>query len=323
MNRILKIAVHEFRTTLRRPSFIFMTLAPLLMGLLVWVVVAMVAGPLQGVAEGNKNPRQDVVGMVDHSRLFTPIPAEYTNSYVSFPARESAQQALLAGEIGWFVVIPGNYLEAGKVETYTMPSGTKFINSRATKTYPAGLPGFLRHGLLDGKVDASLLDRVDSPLEASLTRFDSKGNPVRAEGWALMAPFFTSFAFSILFIMVVFGASGFLLTGMSEEREASVVELLLSAVSAMDLLAGKLLEHPNSPLALALSWIPFTSPTAMMLRLPMLPETPIRDIVISIAGLLVTIPLALWIGAKIFRMALLLTGKFPSLRQLLRVLRET
>ena len=46
------------------------------------------------------------------------------------------------------------------------------------------------------------------------------------------------------------------------------------------------------------------------------------DIVGSIAMLIITIPATLWAGSKVFRMGLLMYGKRPSLRQIIRVLRE-
>jgi ABC-2 type transport system permease protein len=79
---------------------------------------------------------------------------------------------------------------------------------------------------------------------------------------------------------------------------------------------------PNSAYARALSVFPLTAPTTMMLRLPLSPTLPWLDIALSIAGLLITIPLVLWAGAKVFRMGLLLYGKRPGVRQILRALRQ-
>ena len=43
---------------------------------------------------------------------------------------------------------------------------------------------------------------------------------------------------------------------------------------------------------------------------------------ISLVGLTLTIPAVLWAGAKVFRTGLLMYGKRPSVRQVLRALRE-
>ena len=70
-----------------------------------------------------------------------------------------------------------------------------------------------------------------------------------------------------------------------------------------------------------MSFIPLTAPTMMMLRLP-LGTVPTEDIIGSIVVLLVTIPFVLWAGAKIFRMGLLMYGKRPSVKEIVRALRS-
>jgi len=59
----------------------------------------------------------------------------------------------------------------------------------------------------------------------------------------------------------------------------------------------------------------------MMLRLPMT-EVPVIDIVGSLATLLLTIPLIVWLGGKVFRLGLLMYGKRPKLVEIWRLLRE-
>jgi len=86
-------------------------------------------------------------------------------------------------------------------------------------------------------------------------------------------------------------------------------------------LAGVLFANPNAPIARVLSFFPLTAPTMMMLRLPIAP-VPIEDIVGSIVVLLISIPVALWAGAKIFRMGLLMYGKRPALREIWATLRK-
>ena len=98
---------------------------------------------------------------------------------------------------------------------------------------------------------------------------------------------------------------------------------IFSFAAAVPLMFNSLiLAGPDSAYARALSLFPLTAPTTMLLRLPLSPTLPWFDIVVSIVGLLITIPLVLWAGAKVFRMGLLLYGKRPNLRQIARALRE-
>ena len=59
----------------------------------------------------------------------------------------------------------------------------------------------------------------------------------------------------------------------------------------------------------------------MMLRLP-LGTVPVEDVVISIAGCIVAIPLLVWAGSKVFRMGLLVYNKRPTLAQIVQVIRQ-
>ncbi|MGQ9710597.1 MAG: ABC transporter permease [Anaerolineae bacterium] len=78
--------------------------------------------------------------------------------------------------------------------------------------------------------------------------------------------------------------------------------------------------NPNAPLARAFSFFPLTAPTMMMLRVP-LGEVPWVDVAGSIGVLLLSIPAALWFGAKLFQVGLLIYGKRPTLREIGRILR--
>jgi len=105
-------------------------------------------------------------------------------------------------------------------------------------------------------------------------------------------------------------------------RESQQVAGIFSIGATVPLWFNSLiLASPNGVVARVLSYFPLTAPTTMMLRLP-LANVPALDIAISLGGLLSSIPFVIWGGAKIFRMALLLTGKRPNVRQIVRALRE-
>lgn len=87
------------------------------------------------------------------------------------------------------------------------------------------------------------------------------------------------------------------------------------------MLTGVIFTNPNSMFIRALSWFPLTAPTSMMLRLP-LSDVPWVDVVGSILVLLATIPLVVWLGAKVFRLGMLMYGKRPGILEIVRLLRH-
>ncbi|OGO50529.1 MAG: hypothetical protein A2W37_16250 [Chloroflexi bacterium RBG_16_63_12] len=105
-------------------------------------------------------------------------------------------------------------------------------------------------------------------------------------------------------------------------RESQQIAGLFSFAAALPwMINGFIITNPNMILARILSWFPLSAPMMMMLRLPY-GDIPMIDVVGSIAVLALTVPLVVWGGAKIFRASLLMYGKRPALRQIVRVLRE-
>ncbi|KGL49632.1 ABC transporter permease [Porphyromonas cangingivalis] len=77
--------------------------------------------------------------------------------------------------------------------------------------------------------------------------------------------------------------------------------------------------NPNGPLALWTSFIPFTSPVVMMVRIPY--EPPMWQILLSAVILVAGTFALVWVAAKIFRVGILLYGKKPSFKELWQWLR--
>jgi len=105
-------------------------------------------------------------------------------------------------------------------------------------------------------------------------------------------------------------------------RESQQLAGIFSFIAVIPyMLASFVMVNPNAPVARAFSFFPLTAPTMMMLRIP-LGEVPWVDIAGSIGVLLLSIPAALWFGAKLFRVGLLIYGKRPTMREIWRILRS-
>jgi ABC-2 type transport system permease protein len=86
--------------------------------------------------------------------------------------------------------------------------------------------------------------------------------------------------------------------------------------------AGTGLIDIASPLVVILSYVPFLSPYLMLSRLGMGVASPL-EVVLAIAILAASIPVALWIAARLYGAGVLMYGQRPSLRTMFRVLRGT
>ncbi|MGD8968192.1 MAG: ABC transporter permease [Anaerolineae bacterium] len=409
--KIWVIARHEYLTNVKRVGFIIMTASVPVLGVLGLLAATVFGGEARQIGEflENQFAGGEPNGVVDRSGMFTPIQPEYQEDFILFRSEEAAAEALEAGEISEALLIPEDYVETGKVIVLTQGSGF----GAAEVSDSAQVRAFFVDHLLAGRVDTEIQRRAAEPLRAE-PRVISGGR-TRGEGpLSFVFTFVIPYVLSFFLIMTIFVSSGYLLRSVAEEKETRVVEIVISSVRPMELMAGKvaglgalgltqvvvwllsavafsgglvallaaagafliptrilvlgvvyyllgytlyailmagigalgttmqesqqlagifsffaaipymlsglLFVNPNALVARVLSFFPLTAPTMMMLRLP-LAEVPWVDVAGSIAALIVFIPLALWVGAKLFRVGLLIYGKRPTLKEIWGIVR--
>lgn len=79
---------------------------------------------------------------------------------------------------------------------------------------------------------------------------------------------------------------------------------------------GVIINDPNGPIATWLSFIPFTSPIAMLVRIPF--GVPTWQIAVSLALLVSTFLLVTWLAAKIYRVGILIYGKKANWKEIIK-----
>lgn len=250
MHKILEVARHEFIVSLKRPSFIITTLAVPLLGLVGVLVSAYFGGQAGEFLERQVVGTPKAVGYVDQVGLFTPPLPEYQDLFIPYASEQEARDALFNGEIEAFLLIPADYLYTGRVVAYSkgrgLPSAVAVSEERVRP--------FLVDHLLAGRVEDDLRARVRAPMNLQPVSLSPEG-----EGSEDTASFVASiaipYAFSILLVISIFSSSGFLLQSVSEEKESRVIEILLSSVTPMELLTGKILGLGALGLAQILFWL--------------------------------------------------------------------
>ena len=118
---------------------------------------------------------------------------------------------------------------------------------------------------------------------------------------------------------VLIGAIGTLGSSFQESQQITGIFIFIAAIPMM--LTGVIMTNPDAMAVRVLSWFPLTAPTTMMLRLP-LADVPWFDVAGSIILLLVTIPVVVWLGAKVFRLGMLMYGKRPGVLEIVRLLKH-
>ena len=247
MNKTILILKHEFRQTIKRKGFIIMTLAFPLLALIAIGVFSLIQGIEKPPAPGE----EVIIGYVDEVGSFsgyTEQPGEPTVTLIGYDTAEGATSALLAEDISEYFIIPSDYVSTGVVSRYTLerelepPGETRWA-----------IKSFLLSNLLEGQTSPEVTERVKVPLGLHTIRLDETGQVATDQGG--FGAFIVPFLFSILLIMAVFSSSGYLLQGLSEEKENRIIEILLSSVSARQLLTGKVLGLGAAGLIQIVIWL--------------------------------------------------------------------
>lgn len=116
----------------------------------------------------------------------------------------------------------------------------------------------------------------------------------------------------------MFAAVGAMSSNEQEARQAQQPVSMLLVVSFISMFG--MLNDPGSTFSVTLSLIPFTSPIAMPVRWAA-GNLPISEVILSLAILAVTIVAVTWVAARIYRVGILMTGKRPNPKELLRWIR--
>jgi len=107
----------------------------------------------------------------------------------------------------------------------------------------------------------------------------------------------------------------------SLQESQQVAGVFTFAAAAPLVFIQLLLTKPDSPLAVSLSLFPITSPVAMMVRIGST-DVPFYQIAASLFILMLSIQGVIIFSSRLFRAYLLMYGKRPALREVLRNMRE-
>ena len=129
----------------------------------------------------------------------------------------------------------------------------------------------------------------------------------------------------IIVVFLVFFLGGFLLyssmfaaIGAAVNQDTDMQQFMLPV--SMPLIFGFVIaqtavfQDPNGPMATVFSIIPFTSPVVMVVRSPF--GVPWSQLMLSIAILVFTFIVFVWITARIYRVGILMYGKKPTWKEL-------
>jgi ABC-2 type transport system permease protein len=227
VNKTLLVFRHEFLHAIKRKGFIIMTLivpALALLGIGVFHLILTVSVP--PVAETTN------IGYISEAGGFDQYTTQGNIELLGFETTDDATAALIKGDVSEYFVIPTDYMSTGVINRYTL--------ARELETPPAittAIKNFLTSNMLAGKVHPETVELIESPLNLVTTRLTETGEVATEQGG--YGNVIIPGIFSLLMALSLLLSSTYLIQGLGDEKESRLIEVLLSSVSARQLLIGK------------------------------------------------------------------------------------
>ena len=133
--------------------------------------------------------------------------------------------------------------------------------------------------------------------------------------WGTGAAVVGFFVLGFMFYAGLFAAVGATVNSEQEAQQAQMPVVLLLVSSIM--FAQNILLQPDGTLSRVLSMLPFSAPIVMPLRMAVAP-VPNNEIVIALVSVALGAWGAVWLASRIYRVGLLMYGKRPTIREVMK-----
>jgi len=249
MNKTLLVLRNEFIEVVTRRSFI---LTLILIPLIGFIITLVVSGLQNSSGSSGSNPITEIIspstefsmeGFVDLGGLVKTVPQSLSNRLHAYATEKDARQALRIGEISAYYLISADYMKTGSV-IYIRPDFNPLGGISASSVINL----LLEYNLLNG--NQQLLDRLHSSM--NLKEVSLSQQPVRDSGNALT--FFLPYVVTMFFYIIILTSASLLLSSVASEKESRVMEIMMTSVTPMQMLTGKIIALGATGLLQTVVW---------------------------------------------------------------------
>jgi ABC-2 type transport system permease protein len=235
LRKILLIARREFTYNVRRRSYLFTAFfLPFLS-----IGLSLLATQISNSSVDDRGSFQRV-GIVDQAGLFKAAPA----APYELITLEKAQAEIAAGTLPVYYILPADYLTTRKATSYSIASLPLGLNRDVTRV--------VRIALSEQVGRADVTTRLQTVTEKIVIR--QPGTTRELPTAVLFVAFIGPFIFGMLLFVSIMTTSQFLLSGVAEEKENRMMELLTTSTRPAEMLWGKLIGLGGLGIAQLLIW---------------------------------------------------------------------
>lgn len=256
-------------------------------------------------------------------------------------AESSAEVATIIGMIFtiliyMFILTYGNMVMQAVLEekksrvVEVMVSSVKPVNLLVGKIIGIGLVGItqlLIWGVLTSAIIGGLSAFIGMPEQAATVSSSAEMNDFDMQG--VLSKVLSINWFEVLFFFLIFFVGGYILyasifamfaSAVDSDEDTTQFMMPVTIIIMFAFFAGFYsVNNPDGPLAFWASLIPFSSPIVMMVRIPF--GIPLWEKLLSVVLLYGTFILISILAAKIYRVGILMYGKKPSIKEMVKWVR--
>lgn len=262
MRKTLLVMRRELAATFGRRAYVAVAFAVPVLAALIVAGAGLVRGDSTGGVPAGvpAEVHLEIEGFVDQSGLVRSIPGNLPAGHLlAFESEERARQALEAGDIKAYYVVPPDYVQTGDLY-YVYPDTRSYL----ADGQPWVMAWTLTVNLLDG--DLELADRVWNPIrELEQARVVPEapaqavsGDDCSRPGAACKSNDLVRYM-PLMMVVLLYGAlminSSMLFGSVSGEKENRIIEVLMLSASSGQLLAGKTLGLGLAGLLQTAAWL--------------------------------------------------------------------
>ena len=219
MQKAWLVAVREYVFNLRRPAFLFATFGAPLFSVGIMLLVFFVIG------RSEDNPQAlGQIGFIDEAGVII-----QEQPYTAFGDEAAAREALDAGEVGAYFMIPEGYMETGDIRVVSrsgVPDGVE-----------DAINAFLRANLAAMIETDVPLERLQLPASVTVRALD-RGYDLGEESAPVL--FILPVVYAMVFFISTQTTSGYLMSSVVEEKSNRMIEILITTITPLELLLGKI-----------------------------------------------------------------------------------
>ena len=237
MNKMLLVARHEYMTNLKSPTFLFAAFGlPILMIAIMAVVMAVTVESATSTSDLGR------IGYVDFAEII--VLNEDSQNFVPIASVEMAQEMLNNEAIRVFLVIPEDYLATGDIEAFTDGN----LSEAFTKSVDNWLLANLSENVASNFPLELLAQEINLKVQIQSLRRELTED-------AAVGLFLTPMTFAIVFLIASQISSTFLMSSIIMEKTNRIIEILITSVTPMQLLMGKIIGLGSLGLTQLVIWI--------------------------------------------------------------------